>query len=133
MARYWPVVVGVALLSFPTLQFIATESWTTEQGSHGPLVLASGLWLLFRLMPDAKAVRDRPPLFRGVLPVLLATMLVLAFRRAAIIELEVYALYLVYIALLYAFLLEGRWPTPLQGLAAALFTLGILASIKAQR
>ncbi len=36
-------------------------------------------------------------------------------------------------ALLYAFLLEGRWPTPLQGLAAALFTLGILASIKAQR
>lgn len=104
LARYWPVVVGVALLSFPTLQFIATESWTTEQGSHGPLVLASGLWLLFRLMPDAKAVRVRPPLFRGVLPVLLATMLVLAFRRAAIVELEVYALYLVYIALLYAFL-----------------------------
>ena len=36
-------------------------------------------------------------------------------------------------ALLYAFLLEGRWPTPAQGLAAVLFTLGILASIKAQR
>ena len=36
-------------------------------------------------------------------------------------------------ALLYAFLLEGRWPTPAQGLAAGLFTLGILASIKAQR
>ncbi len=36
-------------------------------------------------------------------------------------------------ALLYAFVLEGRWPTPAQWLAAALFTLGILASIKAQR
>ncbi len=36
-------------------------------------------------------------------------------------------------ALLYAFVLEGRWPMPAQWLAAALFTLGILASIKAQR
>lgn len=36
-------------------------------------------------------------------------------------------------ALLYAFLLEGRWPTPAQAIAAGLFTLGILASIKAQR
>lgn len=36
-------------------------------------------------------------------------------------------------ALLYAFLLEGHWPTPAQALAAILFTLGILASIKAQR
>ncbi len=36
-------------------------------------------------------------------------------------------------ALLYAFLLEGHWPTPAQALAACLFTGGILASIKAQR
>jgi drug/metabolite transporter (DMT)-like permease len=36
-------------------------------------------------------------------------------------------------ALLYAFTLEGRWPTPAQALAALLFTLGILASIRAQR
>ncbi len=36
-------------------------------------------------------------------------------------------------ALLYAFVLEGRWPTPAQALAAVLFTLGILASVRAQR
>jgi drug/metabolite transporter (DMT)-like permease len=36
-------------------------------------------------------------------------------------------------ALLYAFLLETRWPTPAQGLACILFTLGILASVRAQR
>lgn len=36
-------------------------------------------------------------------------------------------------ALLYAFLLEGRWPTTLQAVAALVFTLGILASIRAQR
>ncbi len=34
-------------------------------------------------------------------------------------------------ALLYSFLWDGRWPTLMQWLAAALFTAGILASIKA--
>ncbi|HVY05479.1 MAG TPA: DMT family transporter [Burkholderiales bacterium] len=36
-------------------------------------------------------------------------------------------------ALLYSFLLEGRWPTAAQATAAVLFTLGILASIRAHR
>ena len=36
-------------------------------------------------------------------------------------------------ALLYSFLWDGRWPTLAQGAAAVLFTLGILASIKAHR
>lgn len=36
-------------------------------------------------------------------------------------------------ALLYAFILEGRWPSPAQGVACILFTLGILASVRAQR
>ena len=36
-------------------------------------------------------------------------------------------------ALLYSFVWDGRWPTPLQWCAGALFTLGILASIRAHR
>ena len=36
-------------------------------------------------------------------------------------------------ALLYSFVLDGRWPTLLQSAACVLFTLGILASIKAHR
>ncbi len=36
-------------------------------------------------------------------------------------------------ALLYSFLWDGRWPTATQWAAAALFTTGILASIKAHR
>lgn len=35
--------------------------------------------------------------------------------------------------LLYAFVWSGQWPAPLQGLAAVLFVLGILASIRAHR
>jgi len=36
-------------------------------------------------------------------------------------------------ALLYAFAWEGRWPDPAQSVACVLFTLGILASIRAHR
>lgn len=36
-------------------------------------------------------------------------------------------------ALLYSFLWDGRWPSAAQGAACILFTLGILASIKAHR
>ncbi len=36
-------------------------------------------------------------------------------------------------ALLYSFAWDGRWPSTMQGAAAALFTLGILASIKAHQ
>ncbi len=36
-------------------------------------------------------------------------------------------------ALLYSFAWDGRWPTPAQLVACALFTLGILASIRAHR
>ncbi|HYF44325.1 MAG TPA: EamA/RhaT family transporter, partial [Ramlibacter sp.] len=36
-------------------------------------------------------------------------------------------------ALAYSFAWDGRWPTWPQALACALFTLGILASIKAHR
>jgi drug/metabolite transporter (DMT)-like permease len=36
-------------------------------------------------------------------------------------------------ALLYSFVWDGAWPTPSQGVAAVLFTLGILASIRAHR
>lgn len=36
-------------------------------------------------------------------------------------------------ALLYSFAWDGQWPTPLQATASVLFTLGILASIKAHQ
>jgi hypothetical protein len=36
-------------------------------------------------------------------------------------------------ALAYSFAWDGRWPGPAQGAACVLFTLGILASIRAHR
>lgn len=96
--------LGLAIVSFSTWRFITTENWSTEQGAHGPLVLASGLWLLVRLLPETEGLRQRPPTLLAFGAVALMALFMLAFRAAAVIELEVYALYGLFLALLYAFI-----------------------------
>lgn len=96
--------LGLAIVSFSTWRFITTENWSTEQGAHGPLVLASGLWLLVRLLPETAGLRQRPPTILAFGAVAVMALSMLAFRAAAIIELEVYALYGLFLALLYAFI-----------------------------
>ena len=100
----WPVWLGLAIVSFSTWRFITTENWSTEQGAHGPLVLASGLWLLVRLLPETEGLRQRPPPLLAFGAVGVMAFFMLAFRAAAVIELEVYALYGLFLALLYAFI-----------------------------
>ncbi|MEO1730131.1 MAG: exosortase V [Pseudomonadota bacterium] len=100
----WPVWLGLAIVSFSTWRFITTENWSTEQGAHGPLVLASGLWLLVRLLPETEGLRQRPPTLLAFGAVAVMALFMLAFRAAAVIELEVYALYGLFLALLYAFI-----------------------------
>jgi exosortase len=95
------------------LRHIAVESWSTEQGSHSPLVLASGLWLLLKLRNETKALHRRPTTgWAAALIIPMATALIF-FRTAAVIELEVYALYGLCIAVLFAFIgwrgLKALW------------------------
>lgn len=99
-----PAVAGLIAITFPTLQYITTKSWSSEQGSHSPLVLASGLWLLTRLFPETDDVRRRPPAVPTFLAVGGAAATLLVMRAAAVIEIEVYALFALCVAVLYAFI-----------------------------
>ena len=98
-----PAVAGLIAIAFPTLQYITTKSWASEQGSHSPLVLASGLWLLVRLFPETGEVRRRPQAGTTFLAVGGAAAILLVMRAAAVIEIEVYALYALCVAVFYAF------------------------------
>jgi len=104
LERFWPVVIGLGAISFPTWRYITQESWSTEQGSQGPLILGSGLWLLIKMLTSTKGLQSRPPGWQSWGAIIsMATLLVL-FRTAAIIELEVYALYGLCGALLFSFI-----------------------------
>ena len=42
------LLIGTLALVGPVMFNVARESWSTDQGAHGPIVLAIGLWLLGR-------------------------------------------------------------------------------------
>jgi exosortase len=72
---------------------VARVSWSTEQGGHGPIVLATGLWLLWRELKSGNA--ERSP---GKLPVallLLAPLMAifLVARITGVLEIEAFAMY----------------------------------------
>ena len=94
----------LALLAFvlPTMFDVARESWATEQGAHGPLVLATGLWLIARRW---SAVREVARPGRWWLSLALLAPLLILFtvaRITSIIEVEGFALYAALILVAYA-------------------------------
>lgn len=44
----WGLIIGLAALIGPTLVAVAQQFWSKEAGVHGPIVLATGIWLLLR-------------------------------------------------------------------------------------
>ena len=100
LRRHWPLVAGLLLLAVPTLASVAKQTWSTELGAHGPIVLATALWLLsynkLRLAgaPGAGRLLWVPPL--------VAAFAVYVFGRAYdFISLEAGGLYIVFIVVLY--------------------------------
>lgn len=100
----WLLLIGCAALAVPTMLTVARFSWSTEQGGHGPLVLATGLWLLWREVPGVWPLR-RPGssvVIALLLPVCL--LLYLVAHITGIIEIEGFALYGALLVAAYALL-----------------------------
>lgn len=94
--------VGLVAIAAPTMLFVAQESWSTEQGSHGPIVLFTGLWLLWRQWPEAKPVARRPGLAM-VCALLVPFLALYAFSRITqIVEFEGYFMYASLLVVLYS-------------------------------
>lgn len=99
-----PVVLVLGAIAFlvPTMLFVARESWSTEQGAHGPIVLFTGLWLLWRLRNSALEVAAPPPVWRVALMLgVLLPFYVLA-RVTQIVEVEGFAMYACLVVALYS-------------------------------
>ncbi len=46
-----PLLLGFAVLAIPALITLGGDNWSTEAGSDGPIILATGAWLLWRAWP----------------------------------------------------------------------------------
>ena len=99
-----PIILAAGSLAFalPTMAFVARESWSGEQGAHGPIVLATGLWLLHRLWPHAREVASRPDRWRVWTLLLLTLPLYVLARITQVVELEGYLMYGTLLVVLYS-------------------------------
>jgi exosortase len=68
------VAVGFAVLAIPTMVSLADQTWSKEFGAYGPIVLVTGLWLLWRQAPELR--RDGEPGSFWVTSAILATAIV---------------------------------------------------------
>lgn len=104
VAAHWPLLIGLAAIIIPTMVGVASQSWSTEQGAHGPIVLATGIWLVAILR------REFVPQIRlGNLALTLAVLVpMLAIyviaRITTTLELEGFALYVALLAIAYGML-----------------------------
>lgn len=95
--------LGLAAIVVPSLISMGSQAWTREAGAHGPLVLITGLWLLWR---------ERRDLIAGATPSspwltalgMLASFAAYVFGRAyEFISVEAAGLYGFCVTILYAF------------------------------
>ncbi len=93
------LLVGIAALVISTLISLGREYWSTDNGVHGPLILVSGAWLVWR---DRERILFRPAsIGLGWLVVFLPLLLlVYAYGRIfGVLPLETIALYAILILL----------------------------------
>lgn len=103
-AKRHPLLTLAMLVTIlPTLYATATQSWTQESGVHGPLVLATAVWLVWRNWPSIMA-EARPGNLAIAVPVVVLGSALYTFGRAFnFLMIEVAALLLALLAIAYAF------------------------------
>ncbi len=97
--RYWPLILGFVAMTVPTMATLGREVWSREIGAHGPIVLATGIWLIVseRSVLSARAV---PGSLAVVAAMLLSAFALYVFGRAYdFISLEAAGLYIVMLAI----------------------------------
>lgn len=87
------LIIGVAAIFIPTMYQVGQFNWTTEQGGHGPIVLATGLWLLWRELKGSQAPRRAGNLWIGVPLLAFLLGLYAVSRITGILEIEALAMY----------------------------------------
>ena len=87
------LAIGLAVLVLPTMFQVARDSWSTEQGGHGPLVLATGLWAVWRELKGSSVDRKPGNLVLGLLMLGISLGIFIVARITGILEVEAFAMY----------------------------------------
>lgn len=95
------LTAGLVAFCVPTMKFVVQQSWTGEEGAHGPIVLATGLWLLWRQWQEARPFAKAPPTRLVWLLLAIFVPLQIFARITQIVEIEGYLMHATIIVVLY--------------------------------
>jgi exosortase len=103
LTNHWLLWLGLAAITLPTMIAVARQSWSTEQGAHGPIVLATGIWLVHQLRHEIPPLLKRGNLALAFLLLVPCLLLYVVARITTTLELEGLGLYLSLIVIFYAY------------------------------
>ena len=90
MPEWWPILLGMLVLYVPTFYDLFNGLWATEEQMHGPIILALGIWLMFRLLPHMiEKCTVKPASVSGWIVLSIALMLYIVGRSQQIILFEI--------------------------------------------
>lgn len=99
LTPWWPLLAGLLVLAVPTVIGLGRQTWSTEAGAHGPIVISTALWLLYHdgmTLRNARATAAWPLVAAALVP----AFAIYAFGRAFdFISLEAAGLYAVFVAI----------------------------------
>ncbi len=96
------LLAGFALVILPTLLFVAGETWSTDEGTHAPIVLMTGIWLIWTKWPSVRDYVKPPPAWK-IVPLIGGLLVVYALTRITqIAEVEGFVMYGAVLACVYA-------------------------------
>ena len=101
-------IAGVLAIALPTFIFVATSTWSTEEGAYGPIILATGLWLLWHEWQEVRHLIKAPPVWHVAILLAVFIPIYLLARITQIVEIEGYAMYCVLLSAVYG-LVGGRF------------------------
>jgi exosortase len=102
---FWaPAAAGFLLVAIPTLIDEAQQSWPREAGTHEPIVLATGIWLLYHNGLDLRQARRNAGDWRANFLLVIGWLAYVIGRAYSLMALEGAAVFGLLVVLLYLFL-----------------------------
>jgi exosortase len=98
----WPILLGFAALAVPTFGELGSQVWSRESGAHGPIILATGGWLLWREAANIRSMARPGSAWLTALGVLISLLLYVFGRAFDFITFEAGGLYLLGLSVLYS-------------------------------
>lgn len=95
---HWALLLGFGFMAVPTFIRLAEQNWPMEIGAHGPIVLATGIWLLFHIRSDLIARAAPAPAWLVALFFAVSLPIYVFGRAYDLLALEAGGLYLFFLA-----------------------------------